>query len=135
MCLCDGYHLVDGSCTDFDESIATPDICGDDANIDCQNRDAVTDGMPYECTCGIGWEQNAAGDACVDVDECLLHVADNYDNNVPTTGRVSTEYYTALVLSKNPRKPLSQVHVIALTTLFALIMTVPMHVLVNQDTK
>ena len=58
----------------------------------CSYRDAVTDGMPYECTCGIGWEQNVAGDTCVDVDECLLHVADNYDNNVPTTGRVSTEY-------------------------------------------
>ena len=41
--------------------------------------------MPYECTCGIGWEQNAAGVTCVDVDECLFHVADNYDNNVPTT--------------------------------------------------
>ena len=64
--------------------------------------------MPYECTCGIGWEQNAAGDTCVDVDECLLHVADNYGNNVNTT---------------------------ALTTLFALIMMVPMHVLMTQDTK
>ena len=112
MCLCDGYHLVDGSCTDFDESIATPDICGDDANIDCKNRDAVIDGMPYECTCGIGWEQNAAGDTCVDVDEC-----------------------PPMLLTITITTFLLQVHVIALTALFALIMMVPMHVLVIQDTK
>ena len=91
-CLCvNGYYReTDGSCTDFDECIATPDICGDDPNIGCENKDAVLDSTPYECTCGVGWEHNAAGDACVDVDECLLHVADNYSNNVPTTGPCSS---------------------------------------------
>ena len=35
--------------------------------------------MPYQCTCGTGWEQNDAGDACVDIDECLLHTTANFD--------------------------------------------------------
>ncbi|XP_066917732.1 EGF-containing fibulin-like extracellular matrix protein 2 isoform X1 [Clytia hemisphaerica] len=61
----DGLKLLNGYCTDIDECIEQPGICGEKGR--CINLSGS-----YSCICNEGYKPDPATKKCIDVNECRL---------------------------------------------------------------